>query len=232
MDAERLAVQPGYVADRLTRSSPQILDHHLTAALSRVLQLHIPSVPIYANQAADELTRRAGADALAYPDRIVFRDGAYNPRSTAGLALLGHELTHVARMRTQAPGARPPDATAIAAEEREALHSERVVLQRAHELGLPGAPAATGRHAEMRAQPYPPVVPAAPNRSVERTAAGSFSPPAAPVVPRAAHSDRDIGGLPAPSVPVVPTTQEIRQLKDEIYRDLIDRIRTEFERGM
>src|SRR5206468_11121731 len=112
---------PARPADDPERSSPLVLDQHIASLLSRITQRPLPAVKIYANHAADMLTRAAGADALAYPDRILFRGGAYDPQRPAGLALLSHELTHVAAMRTQLQGARPPDRAAHDAAERTAL---------------------------------------------------------------------------------------------------------------
>ena len=37
--------------------------------------------------------------AIARGNRIYFRDGAYDPGSPAGIALLGHELAHVGQYR-------------------------------------------------------------------------------------------------------------------------------------
>jgi hypothetical protein len=65
--------------------------------LARTLDIRIPAVRIYANQAADQVARRQQADAVTYGRNILFRSGKYDPATRQGLALLGHEVTHVAR---------------------------------------------------------------------------------------------------------------------------------------
>jgi hypothetical protein len=226
----------------LERSSPLVLERRVTETLSRVLHLHVPGVKIYANQPADELASAASADALAYPDRIVFRRSAYNPNSPAGLALLGHELTHVAQMQAQPPGERPLAPAEHAAEEHEALSNERALLHRFAWANWPATGGRLGLPDDAGSGSWLPA-PAAPRHRQEVPTDGRPSlpadrsgpaPAAAPAqvagAPRAALSGRELDVPAGPPVLELPDAQ-IRRIKDEIYRDLIDRIRTEFERG-
>jgi hypothetical protein len=48
---------------------------------------------------ADRSARLLGAEAVAFGDQILFRDGRYDPQTGHGDALIAHELTHVAHQR-------------------------------------------------------------------------------------------------------------------------------------
>jgi hypothetical protein len=219
---------------RMERSSPLVLDRSVRDLLERLLRRQLPSVPIYANDAADTLARAAGADALAFSNRVVFRHGAYDPHSATGLALLGHELTHVAAMRAQ-PAAQAPSAGECAAEEREALDNERELLRFLGDAGgsAPEPPAPSGlrrRFQRSQAPGYSPVaMPPPAARGVVAVGQPSPMPPVIPP-PRAASTGRDLG--PAPTPPALALSDaELRRIKDEIYNDLLHRIRIDFERG-
>ena len=104
-----------------------------------------------------------------------------------------------------------PDRGALAREEFAALENERRVLQHAT-----GKPALAVNIAAMPRE--------APSRAVTR----------APT-PRAASVDRGVAPPPGDSDALSPSpelsAQQLGALKEAIYRDLIDRIRTDFERG-
>ena len=186
------------------------LDPYVQGWLSRLLDLRIPAVRIHTGQAADATARRFNADAVSLGPDIMFRAGRFAPDTASGLGLLGHELTHVAHTRLDR-SAEAPERGALAREEFAALENERRVLQHAT-----GRPAATARIAPI------PRVP--PSRMVTR----------APT-PRAAAVDRGVAPPPGASDAVSPSpdlsAEQLGALKEAIYRDLIDRIRTDFERG-
>lgn len=192
-----------------------MLEPGTRALLSRILRFDVPNVRLYPNT---RLGDRPAVDALAFPDRVLLAPGRYDPGSSRGLALLGHELTHVARLRGQHPaGAQPRHAGAAAEEEEEALRNERAVLRH---LAWPSAEPA-----------HPPAPSAPPPTAAQRPQYD----PASAAAPRAALSERDL------SIPTDPTASsrgapelspaQLARLKDEVYRDLLARIRTEFERG-
>jgi hypothetical protein len=185
------------------------LDPYVQGWLSRLLDLRIPAVRIHTGQAADATARRFNADAVSLGSDIMFRAGRFAPDSASGLGLLGHELTHVARAQSDRYAA-PLDRTAMEREEAVAIENEKRVLQRA--TGKPGMTA------NLAAIPRP-----TPSRA----------PTQAPA-PRAASVDRAVAS-PATDDAVSPSpelsAQQLGALKEVIYRDLMDRIRTEFERG-
>ena len=186
------------------------LDPYVQAHLSRLLDLRIPAVRIHTGQAADAVARRLNADAVSFGPNIMFRAGKFAQDSASGLGLLGHELTHVAHTESDrfAGSSRRAE---FAREELVAVENERRVLQ--HTTGKPVMPAKI------------PVLPR------ETTLRASRSTPA----PRAASVDRGVGPAPADagssSLSPELSAQQLGALKDAIYRDLMDRIRTEFERG-
>jgi hypothetical protein len=183
------------------------LDPYVQGWLSRLLDLRIPAVRIHTRQAADATARRFHADAVSLGPDIMFRAGRFAPDSASGLGLLGHELTHVAQARSDRPAA---DRTALGREEAVALENEKRVLQR--------ATAKPGMTANLAAMPRP----------------TPFRAPTHAPTPRAASVDRAVAPSadgdavsPAPEL----SAQQLGALKEVIYRDLMDRIRTEFERG-
>ena len=100
--------------------------------------------------------------------------------------------------------------TAAAREEFAAIENERRVLQHARKPALAVNVAAMPREAPSRAVPRAPV-------------------------PRAASVDRGVAPAPGDSdvLSASPelSAQQLGALKEAIYRDLMERIRTDFERG-
>jgi hypothetical protein len=186
------------------------LDPYVQGWLSRLLDLRIPAVRIHTGQAADATARRFNADAVSFGSDIMFRAGRFAPDSATGLGLLGHELTHIARTQSDrfAP---PPDRTALDREEVVAIENEKRVLQHAR-----GKPAKTANIAAMTRETS--------SRAVTRLPA-----------PRAASVDRGVAPASGDSDALRPspelTAQQLGALKEAIYRDLMERIRTDFERG-
>jgi Domain of unknown function (DUF4157) len=75
----------------------------LRAAMERALGADLSGVRIHADRRADELSRLLQARAFTTGQHVFFRDGAYDPVSPGGRALLAHELTHVVQQRGAAP---------------------------------------------------------------------------------------------------------------------------------
>jgi Domain of unknown function (DUF4157) len=257
------------------RSSHFILGANLKNFLANLLDIRIPAVKIYTSQMADALTRKQGADALTYQDKIFFRAGKFNPRTVAGMALLGHELTHAAQTRLE-----PQNATQRVthkAMEDQALVNEARVLQHftspnpsASEVNLGSAhsisPSVSPTWIQQLARPsHSPLTQSTrttPEISFQGSRHNSYSsvqeqgrlnvpgfpkgnaalgssfqaPPMQTGQLKAAASDREIS-LPISgsdnSLNGTPQMSELqlKQIKEEVYRDLMNRIRIEFERG-
>jgi hypothetical protein len=209
-------------AVRVVAQSPQRqLDGNLRRQLERLLARPLPAPTLYIGSAVDRLLDRYRADALTRGREILIRQDKFRPQTPAGAGLLGHELTHSTQPEPATSGAR-------VRQESEAMRNERRVLE--HYSRRPGYDVeALQRHAEPSPAHGPLAAP-----QVE-PAARHLAPAAAdvPVGYQAARRDRDARGEAPPAAPQSPmlSTQQIQIIKDAVYRDLLDRIRSDFERG-
>jgi hypothetical protein len=199
----------------VTQSLPLRLEEPVRTLMAGMLDMRIPAVKIYTNQAADQVARRFRADAVAYEDCILFRSGRFEPATARGLGLLGHELTHAAQARMRSTDPSMPDTPGAATQaESMALANEQRILHR-----LSGYPV-----------PVPVPVP-------EGRTSGVFSAPqvsaAKPQALQTAATDRAVtaGDATMPNPMFQLSSAQLRQIKDSVYRDLMERLRTEFERG-
>jgi len=180
------------------------LDTALRARLERLLHFGLPAIRVYTGRGADRLARQHNADAVAVRNEIHFRDGAYDPATARGLALLAHEATHVAWDQGARPAPRFTQGLGQAeAEERTALANERRVLY------------GEARAAGVRAAPPPPLLPAPPPLNGVRTA----------------QTSRDLSQPDAPPAPAQLSGAQIRALQHDLHASLLDKLRTDFERG-
>ncbi|MFS0519558.1 DUF4157 domain-containing protein [Nostoc sp. UIC 10607] len=212
---------------KVNQSNFQILESSVQGFLSRILNIRVPGVRVYANTLSDSLVQKYHADALTYPDKILFRIGKYDPRKMMELALLGHEVTHLEQFRRQ-DMLSTSENSAIA--ETEALANERKVFRYiSAQQGYPEHTKSVGFNPDVDSfmdsslrTPQPPIPQV---RDIAQS-----SP-----MPKAALSERDIG-LP-PFTPQLtnsvapPSELQLKLIKDEVYQDLRQCLRTEFERG-
>jgi hypothetical protein len=203
---------PAHLVANPTLAAPQILDRGMQAMVEQLLQTRLPAIKIRHDHTSDLLTRRHQADALVRGDEIHFRRGAYDPGSSAGRGLIAHEATHLAWSR----GLRPPVASTAAVnmaelEEQLALDVERRVRHRESMTGLPGREPVVVNRSPAVAEPSQ-----SDARSAVRTALVSRDFSAEE--PTGERS----GGI---------SENQLRALKEDLYRTLLDRLRSEFERG-
>jgi hypothetical protein len=202
-----VAPLPGAV----TQSLPLRLEEPVRTLMAGMLDMRIPAVKIYTNQAADQVARRFRADAVAYEDSILFRSGRFEPATARGLGLLGHELTHVAQVRRQPVDLSTPDTPEAATQaESLALANEQRILNRLSGYPVPvsDSRAAGGFAAPLGSAVKPPALQTA-------------------VTDRAVTADDATMANPMFQL----SSAQLRQIKDAVYRDLMERLRTEFERG-
>jgi hypothetical protein len=226
------------------KSSYFFLDSSLKDFLAGILNIRIPAVKIYANQASDELTKQFDADALTYENRIFFKAGKYNPRDRKGISLLGHELTHIAQIEIQDHNLPGSGKIGYGYEEQEAIDNEKKVLRylpstepysmnkKVLDQGFFGNSLKEYRFSSETYGSYESS--ASPNLS-----SGSFTKPnkyhTQVRTPRTALTSRDLN---LPSEPITDSNlafqlsdQQFKIIKDDVYRDIMNRIRIEFERG-
>jgi len=196
-------VWPGRAGAATTPGQPLAPD--VRDRLRPLIGPEIERARMHTGAAADALARTQGADAVAVGADVHFRHGAFAPDTPAGLGLIAHELTHVAE--SQRPGVdwRRSTAAGVQAEE---------ILAEARESSVAGpAPPA----------PRSPFAAAPPTRQPPPTSIVA-SAPAPQARPMKADTDR-------PAAAPIPAAPNLDQLRDGLYRDIMARIRVDFERG-
>ncbi len=78
------------------------------AQAERSSRFDFSAVKIHTDSTASESARAVNAHAYTVGSHIVFGKGKFDPKSTAGRALLAHELAHVAQMRGRPTSERVP----------------------------------------------------------------------------------------------------------------------------
>jgi Domain of unknown function (DUF4157) len=174
---------------------------------------------IHTDDRSDAYARSHHADAVTTGRDIYFRSGSFAPHSPAGLGLLAHELTHVAE--SERPGA---DWTRDGTE-----HLARAIEQRVARSAV----------SPVAAQAYPPpAAPAAPMAPTPELPVTPQNTQAVPGLPnpganhlRPMHADTDRPPATDPPRSMAPAEPNLDRLKQTLYRDIMSRIRVEFERG-
>ena len=179
------------------QSSPRVLNESTRADLVSFLGIEGSQAELHDNPPADELARSLGADAVTSGTHVYFRRGQFQPSHPRGLALIGHELTHVHAARSGVARQHGSGAAA-AAEERAAVGNELRVLR---EIGWPARP--TARADQIAPSPVPAGVKLGATDRLENVKPGE----------------------------VALSERQLAELKEMFYRDLMDRLRIDHERG-
>jgi hypothetical protein len=134
------------------RGGGQPLESGLGQQMGVALQSDLSNVRVHTSPAADQLSRQLSATAFTTGQDIFFRQGTYEPHSSAGQELIAHEVTHVVQqssgqvssggpMTVSAPGDRheqEAEATAKSLVHRQAAleeEDEEVQTKRAEQEG-------------------------------------------------------------------------------------------------
>lgn len=152
---------------------------------------------------ADRFSRQNRADAVTVGRDVYFRKGRFQPEEPRGFALLAHEATHVVEAMTPGASWRRATQAGVAEEESRALAREQQLLTWQRQL-----PPAQERSAVAAS-----TLEASTTSPVQRPMKAEAD--RAPVAPAAAPSQG-------------PSMDEIRKT---LYRDILNQIRVEFERG-
>jgi hypothetical protein len=165
---------------------------------------------VHTGDDADNLARSQRADAVTIGEQVYFRTGAYSPDDPAGFALLAHEMTHVAESLRPAAAWRRANDAGIREEERLAHVRERALVRAAVSPVIARLP-------------QPPRLSAPTGRSTPSIAVTS-----AQAHPMKAEMDRAPIDAPLPRSDANPTLDQMRRT---LFRDLMNQIRVEYERG-
>jgi hypothetical protein len=167
---------------------------------------------VHIDERADAIACNERAEAVTVGEHVYFRSGAYAPAERDGLALIAHEVTHVGE--TLRPGASWRRATqpGVNEEEHRARRNERALL---------GPQPAVPRIS-------PTVAALSPHSSPALHRIASTPSPSAQLHPMKAEIDRERADAPAPPPAAAPNLEAMRR---DLVRDLMQRIRVEYERG-
>jgi hypothetical protein len=82
------------------RSGGQPLEGSVQQEMGQAMGYDFQGVRAHTSPEANDLSRTLGAKAFTTGQDIFFREGTYDPASTAGRELIAHELTHVVQQGT------------------------------------------------------------------------------------------------------------------------------------
>jgi len=85
------------------RSGGQALDAGTAQKMSSTMGADFSGVKVHTDSTSDTLNRTLNAKAFTTGNDIFFQKGAYNPGTSEGDHLLGHELTHVVQQGGSSP---------------------------------------------------------------------------------------------------------------------------------
>jgi hypothetical protein len=108
--AQRSSSEPAELdqetADRIDRErgGGQPLDGSVQTRMGEALETDLSQVQVHTSREADSLNQQLGARAFTSGRDVFFREGAYDPHSSAGQELITHELAHVVQQGSGAVG--------------------------------------------------------------------------------------------------------------------------------
>lgn len=90
------------IEDRRGQGRP--LEEGVQADMEQAMGHDLSNVRVHTDSTAHELNSAVNARAFTSGDDVFFKQGTYDPDSSSGRELLGHELTHVVQQRTGTSG--------------------------------------------------------------------------------------------------------------------------------
>ncbi len=184
------------------------IPENLLSKFSHLLKLKIPPVTIMQDDRTDAFLMAKNAAAMTLGQRIYFQQGKFDLKTPEGLGLAGHELTHAAQQADSSPRYGSPSLL-----EAQALENEKFILRNAR--SFQEVPPVSAPEAERIAPPpdkSPGATPMFASAVREVSAGASEVPPET---------------KPAPAIP----DSEMKRIKEEVYRDIMMRLKIDFERG-
>ncbi len=145
------------IASHLERSRGQgrLLDSELRTRMEQELGVDLSAIRIHEDAASHDLSRSLRAKAFTWGTDIFFRQGAYNPQSSEGRRLIGHEVVHTLQQGSGVTSSRTQREEPMLTPREDPL--ERQAEQMAHSLNLDDAvPTHEGRPPVSKAHLYCP----------------------------------------------------------------------------
>jgi hypothetical protein len=118
------------------RGAGQGLDHATRRHMESSFRADFSGVRVHTDAHADSLNRSLSARAFTTGRDVFFRQGEYNPGSSAGRELLAHELTHVVQQNGDGIQRKMTVSEPGDVHEVEADQMARAVMQREHGAGV------------------------------------------------------------------------------------------------
>lgn len=166
---------------------------------------------------------KPSAEAVTVGRDVFFEPGRYRPHEPVGFGLLVHEATHVRHAMTPDAAWQRATASGVRDEEDDAIRREQEVIEHRQSLRPSTEISRRGdQHAATAAS-----IATTTNAKTEATSPGSVSQTSSASQPMAAMPGRT---APPQAVPEV-SKADLDAMREKIYRDLMGRIRSEFERG-
>jgi len=141
------------IEDRRGRGQP--LDEDTKTTMEQSLGHDLSEVRVHTDGDAHLLSDTVSARAFTAGNDVFFKSGTYDPSSTSGRELLGHELTHVVQQQTGTSGlgagevSHPSDA----AEQHAEAVGKQIAGGEAAVSSAAGAPAGVARQEEPEEEP-------------------------------------------------------------------------------
>lgn len=123
------AIQGGEASTHLesainrSKGGGQPLDAGLQQSMGLAMEADFSGVRLHTDAQADQFNQSIQAKAFTTGQDVFFRDGAYDPGSREGQALIAHELTHV--VQQNAVSARQTSQATFGTSETPAFHAEK-----------------------------------------------------------------------------------------------------------
>ncbi len=187
------------------------IDPEVRSRLQSVVGPGVEAVRVHRGEHADAFAREHRADAVTVGTHVYFRRSRFRPCEPEGFALLAHEASHVLEAMRPGSSWRRATEAGVAVEEQTAVAQEQRVLRQTRP-----APWVV-RRLFPQGLSQPPVS--------ESRPAASASPA---IRPMAAAEGRPADTTTTPEAPTAPNLDDLRRT---LYRELMETIRSDFERG-
>lgn len=199
-----------------------LLPETVLRIFSKYLNVNLSRVRINSGKNIDQYLEKNNADAMTLGNNLYFKRGDYDPNDNRTLALLGHELTHVAQQEKSGNSVISGHYHNESVNEVEAQSTEQFIYSH---LNTPGQsfhtlPDVNGSHTST-------ISPAQNTFKSQSIAVDRSQQPMFAEADRNISKSKSMGNSATSTL----TEAEMTRVKDEVYRDLVLRMKIDLERG-